>query len=525
MLRNHLDFDPLESTRTEQAGGDDSSEEDASHISIKGLQSSIGVLALPGQEILVTGTTHSLHEHRHLAYAVQRALSTTTSFRADALSHLATGPESWSTSSLGPRVREDAMLDSAMLADELASVSDILARGMLASHDRQRVSNMLSSSQASRIGSGPTTTAQEVDKTSPAALMDTRYGSFVLPVFFLSLAGMPSGLLLNGQGLFSSTKDLVMVLQTEEPMVETPYFAGTSALYLSSRAVQRHVLAGVASSLAGLLPPTEHFSRHHNRTITDFFWGHGHHPFEPFGNSESLSLLHQDAALRNSLLSRLSLATSILEDGLSTVDSFIALYLFNPYGQPISHQLPTPAGHWLDSLFEGLEDRSDDRVPSSSSGPDTPSSPEQPHGKEDHHEGGEAHETPINNALPQQTVIRLQTSIQAVREQLIDIGKLLDEPDTVVPTALVGSSPRLQEALRKSASLLTSAQAVSKYAKDEVARARERLVCCSVEHMLMNYHHHEIPTSPTSALFWLLCAMMILMAFMMVFSSSPAASS
>lgn len=59
---------------------------------------------------------------------------------------------------------------------------------------------------------------------------------------------------------------------------------------------QRHIIAGLAAVVGGLVAPYERASHIHDRPILDWLWACGHHPFGPFSNTSSVSHLLRDTA-------------------------------------------------------------------------------------------------------------------------------------------------------------------------------------------------------------------------------------
>jgi hypothetical protein len=60
---------------------------------------------------------------------------------------------------------------------------------------------------------------------------------------------------------------------------------------------QRHILAGLASTVGGLSAPYEKASHVHERPIVNWLWATGCHPFGPFSNTSKVSKMLQDVAL------------------------------------------------------------------------------------------------------------------------------------------------------------------------------------------------------------------------------------
>jgi len=65
---------------------------------------------------------------------------------------------------------------------------------------------------------------------------------------------------------------------------------------------QRHVVAGLAAVVGGLVAPYERASPINNRPVLNWLWASGHHPFGPFSNTSSVSYLLRDTAKVSSCL-------------------------------------------------------------------------------------------------------------------------------------------------------------------------------------------------------------------------------
>jgi len=59
---------------------------------------------------------------------------------------------------------------------------------------------------------------------------------------------------------------------------------------------QRHIVAGLAAVVGGLVAPYERASHIHDRPVLNWLWASGHHPFGPFSNTSSVSHLLLDTA-------------------------------------------------------------------------------------------------------------------------------------------------------------------------------------------------------------------------------------
>lgn len=75
------------------------------------------------------------------------------------------------------------------------------------------------------------------------------------------------------------------------------YVSETKRQHAFPSLAQRHILAGLASTVGGLSAPYERASHIHERPILNWLWAVGCHPFGPFSNSSQISQMLKDAAL------------------------------------------------------------------------------------------------------------------------------------------------------------------------------------------------------------------------------------
>lgn len=74
------------------------------------------------------------------------------------------------------------------------------------------------------------------------------------------------------------------------------YVSETERRHALPSQAQRHILAGLASAVGGLVAPYERASRVHERPVLNWLWAVGYHPFGPFSNSSGISLMLHDVA-------------------------------------------------------------------------------------------------------------------------------------------------------------------------------------------------------------------------------------
>ena len=182
-LRDHARFAPLHASAGARA------------LDLETLKAEASKLLQPRQSLSVVTGTHNLHEHEHLAAAVLRARRTrSVADRRNA----GVGPGHGHTYHASARSRIDA---SALLREFRAS-ADLLTSGL--------------------IGAGTDPSPDENDFLTEAALATyagtwnttARRGTRILPLYLLSLSGLPPGVLLDGESLVAADEDLVIVLQS-----------------------------------------------------------------------------------------------------------------------------------------------------------------------------------------------------------------------------------------------------------------------------------------------------------------------
>ena len=196
VLRDHNSFWPLDQ---ESAGP-------YRHLDADLIKEEAKKMLQPGQEIVLMTGTHNLHEHKHLTAAVLRSLR--TSSRADRRNDGA-GPGHPHTYHVTAR----RYLDGATLLEEFRRSADLLASGLVGLEDPDLDAAFYR--QASRLGDaddddgdGAGTKARGY-KPKPKQQRGTR----VVPVYVLSLAGLPPGVLIDGESMVAAADDLVIVLQ------------------------------------------------------------------------------------------------------------------------------------------------------------------------------------------------------------------------------------------------------------------------------------------------------------------------
>ncbi|URE33022.1 hypothetical protein MUK42_17823 [Musa troglodytarum] len=287
-------------------------------IDIKAIEREVKKMVHAGQEVIIIGGSHALHQHEKLAIAVSKAMRghSLQETKKDGRFH----------------VHTRTYLDGAILKEEMERSADVLAAGLLEVSDpslsskffiRQHWMDETDSSQDSMIKHKPIWESyvpkhgrdkKSSGKKKQGNLYRT-YGTRVIPVFVLSLADVDAGLLMEDESLVWTTKDVVIVLQHDNEKIPLSYVSETTRQLAFPSLAQRHILAGLASTIGGLSAPYERASHIHERPVINWLWASGCHPFGPFSNSSHISQMLQDVALN--------------------VQSFAAEHLKTPLGEPV----------------------------------------------------------------------------------------------------------------------------------------------------------------------------------------------
>jgi len=163
----------------------------------------------------------------------------------------------------------------------------------------------------------------------------------VVPVYVLSLADQPYGMLFDGESFVAADRDMVVILQLVTPVqsehdgtfaVNSPFVVEGAPVTMLPQSTTRHVLAGMAHTLAGVASPVERFCPLKRRRIESFLWAAGAHPFGALGNMELFSDTFYDIAQRNFVLSQIDAAIKSARATLTEVDEFAKQYMERPYG-------------------------------------------------------------------------------------------------------------------------------------------------------------------------------------------------
>lgn len=117
------------------------------------------------------------------------------------------------------------------------------------------------------------------------------------PICIVDCSDRYSVLWESGKGNFSKRKTIQTKCRVTSIFLLVSYVSETKKQHAFPSMSQRHILAGLASTLGGLSAPYERASHIHERPIVNWLWAAGCHPFGPFSNSSQISQMLQDVAL------------------------------------------------------------------------------------------------------------------------------------------------------------------------------------------------------------------------------------
>ena len=208
VLRDHNSFWPLD---LESAGP-------FRHLDVELVKEEAKKMLQPGQEIVLMTGTHNLHEHKRLTAAVLRSLR--TSSRADRR-NAGSGPGHEHTYHVTAR----RYLDGATLLEEFRGSADLLASGLVGLEDPDLDAAFYA--QANRLADSTDGDDELVGDTNQGRGYKPKpkqqHGTRVVPVYVLSLAGLPPGVLIDGESMVAAADDLVIVLQgVGDPKLAAP---------------------------------------------------------------------------------------------------------------------------------------------------------------------------------------------------------------------------------------------------------------------------------------------------------------
>ncbi|KAI5081905.1 hypothetical protein GOP47_0001648 [Adiantum capillus-veneris] len=392
----------------------------------------------PGQDVVVVAGSHSLHEHEKLAVAVSKAL------RGESIQETKEGRF---------RVRTRTFLDGAVLRDEMRQSGDVLAAGLLESSEPSLFNTYFGrykfaekdpreSTEDSVIKSKPlwslaipryTSIKGRAKQIPQEDGVYVSYGTRVIPVFVLSLAEVDPQLMMDGESLLWASHDSIFVLQHGKASIDLSYVSETEKLKVEPISPQRHILAGLASVLGGLVAPYEKASHIHERPVLNWLWASGCHPFGPFSNHSGISQLMADNAIRNGIYARVDKALRNVRDMTENIQAFASEHLKTTLGEPVkTPSKKTTAELWLDKFYKKT--------------------------------------TNMPEPLPHELVVRIESYLDKLEEQLVELAAML-------------YNHQLQDAHRNSTEILRSSLYTQQYTEHMLMRERDRLKCCRLEHM------------------------------------------
>eukprot|EP01113_Clastostelium_recurvatum_P004928 TRINITY_DN1218_c1_g1_i1.p1 TRINITY_DN1218_c1_g1~~TRINITY_DN1218_c1_g1_i1.p1 ORF type:complete len:385 (+),score=84.20 TRINITY_DN1218_c1_g1_i1:2-1156(+) len=161
----------------------------------------------------------------------------------------------------------------------------------------------------------------------------TARGTRTVPVYIFSILGGGSDLLIDKHHLMASTADAVVVIQSNQTELAVPYFMGKNTISLDGSRVSRHIIAGLATSIGGIVPPMLRYSPVHDSVMYDYTWAMGAHPWGHFTGSDYISQIFLDAGIRNSVLSHVHNAARMMRQAIDQVDDFSREYVYDAFGE------------------------------------------------------------------------------------------------------------------------------------------------------------------------------------------------
>lgn len=406
-----------------------------SSIDIQAIEREVKKMVHAAQEVILVGGSHALHRHEKLAIAVSKAMRghSLQETRKDGRFH----------------VRTRTYLDGALLKEEMERSADVLAAGLLEVSDpslsskyflRQNWMEETSNPQDSVVKHKPLWASYYSKHSKDKKLIGKKkegnlyrtYGTRVIPVFVLSLAGVDADLLMEDESLVWTSKDVVIVLQHENEKIPLSYVSETTRQCAFPSLSQRHILAGLASAVGGLSAPYEKASHIHERPVLNWLWSTGCHPFGPFSNSSQVSQMLQDVALRSTIYAQVDAALRRIRETSEDVQSFAAEHLKTPLGEPVKGKKKKSSTElWLEKFYKKI--------------------------------------TKLPEPFPHELVERLEQYLDKLEEQLVDLSSLLYDH-------------RLEDAHKNSSEILQSTVFTQQYVERVLLTEMEKMKCCRIEY-------------------------------------------
>lgn len=437
-------------------------------IDMKAIEMEVKKMVHAGQEVVVVGGPQSLHRHEKLAIAVSKAL------RSHSLHETNTDGRF--------HVRTRTYLDGSILREEMERSADVLAAGLLEVADpalsstfflRQTWMSDATDSEDSVIKPRPIWVTynskygkDKKEKGNRKKQQDLyrTYGTRVIPVFVLSLAGIDHELLMEGESQVWTSNDVIIVLQHENNQIPLSYVSETERRYAVPQLAQRHILAGLASVVGGLAAPYEKASHIHQRPISNWLWATGCHPFGPFSNVSQISQMLRDTALRNTIYARVDAALHKIRDTTEAVQSFTNEQLKTPLGEPVKGQRKkSTAELWLDKFYKKT--------------------------------------TNLPEPFPHELVERLENFLDNLEEQFVGLAGLL-------------YNHLLEDAHKNSSEIFQNTIFTQQYVQRVLLSERDKMRCCSVE--------YKVPVQSSQAfIYGGILVFGFIVYFLVIFFSSP----
>eukprot|EP00878_Enallax_costatus_P009803 GHUV01010236.1.p1 GENE.GHUV01010236.1~~GHUV01010236.1.p1 ORF type:complete len:735 (+),score=167.23 GHUV01010236.1:318-2522(+) len=294
-------------------------------INVTHVEAALAHLLAEGQEAIVITAHHELHKHKQLAAALHKA----TRSHSEAVVDIPDGKD-YSGHDMGIHTNVQTFVDAEVLLEEFEISADMLTHGLV-------------------------TVAHVMGKENEHHIAQLRHeGTRVLPVFVLALENHPEDCVLSNRQLMAADDDSVIVLQLRHGSkwggpddFFTGHMANGRRVVVDGSQSTRHVIAGLAQSLAGIVPPYQHFESRLDRVENDWRWAAGATPFGPYSNYEGVSEIMQNAARRNQLLAHVGAALRQLQHQLDAVDAFVDHHFRGPW-EPAG--LKDAKRHWLDTV-------------------------------------------------------------------------------------------------------------------------------------------------------------------------------
>lgn len=435
-------------------------------IDIQAIEREVKKMGHAGQEVIMVGGSHALHQHEKLAIAVSKAMRghSLQETKKDGRFH----------------VHTRTYLDGAILKEEMERSADVLAAGLLEASDpslsnkffiRQHWIDEVDSLQDSAIKLKPIWESYNPrygkDKKSSGKKkkgnLYRTYGTRVIPVFVLSLADVDPSLLMEEESLVWTSKDVVIVLEHNNEKIPLSYVSETKRQHAFPSLAQRHILAGLASTVGGLSAPYERASHIHERPVLNWLWAVGCHPFGPFSNSSQISQMLQDVALRITIYAQVDSALRKIRETSESVQSFAAEHLKTPLGEPVkSKKKKSNTELWVEKFYKKT--------------------------------------TNLPEPFPHELVERLEEYLDKLEEQLVDLSSLLYDH-------------QLTEAYHNSSDILQSTIFTLQYVDRVLASEREKMRCCSIQ------YSHPTQTSQAFVYGGILLAGLVVYSLVIFFSA------